>query len=205
MRRRDFIKGLTAFSSLALSWPSAAQGFSHVGAIYATQSLLLQRIYVPTNSDSEIAQQYVAPGESIISVPLATFQQGGAAAIQALIGIPTFSGRCAVVNSSNVVIDHVIADPALYTDPRGQVIPSDQSMVGDTWNGTVFTRPYIELDHTTGLVVAISVQPILTAAPAVNALNYLVIGYVAPNAVIGGTLPIISAKIVARAAAQAVP
>lgn len=173
-----------------------------IGAIYATQSLLLQRIYIPHADDNEIAQQQVGVGETLINVPLATYEHGGAPAVQNLIGAPTFSGRCAVVAAS-AVIDHVIADPALYSDPRGQVIPSDISMIGDTWDGTAFHRAFIELDHTKGTIVAASTQPILSAAPTVNALNYLLTASVSPTAVIGASVPGVTARIVSRVAAKA--
>ena len=53
----------------------------HVGAIYATGSKLLQRIYVPDYDDGEIAQQYVGPGELLMLVPIETFRSGNHTAI----------------------------------------------------------------------------------------------------------------------------
>lgn len=203
MDRRKFLLALLACTALVRVTPARA-GVSSVGAIYATASKLLQRIYIPSVSDAEIAQQFVAAGETLLNVPLATYQQGGIAAVQALVGTPTFSGRCAVVDGTNKVIDHIIADPLLYTDPRGQVIPHDHTIIGDAWNGSAFTRLFVELDHTTGLVVKSAVQPINTAAPQVNALNWLVIGSVAPTALPGQSVPLLTAKIVAVANALGV-
>ncbi len=143
---------------------------TQVGAIYATTSKLLQRIYIPHADDSEINQQHVAAGETRTTVPAVTYQQGGAAAVQALIGTPTFSGRCVVVDGTNTVVDAVVADPALYTDSRGTVMAHDHAIPGDAWNGSIFTRRYVEINPLapTALtaIVAVSVQNILTAAPA---------------------------------------
>jgi hypothetical protein len=175
-----------------------------IGAIFATNSKLLQRIYIPHADDSEISQQPVASGETLIAVPLATFQSGSVPAVQAAIGAPTFSGRCAIVDATNKVIDHLTADPALYTDPRGQVIHHDHTNIGDTWDGTKFNRAYIELDHTTGLVVGTSIQPIDSVAPKVNAINIMANASMAPSAIIGASVPILTAKIVAAASAPVV-
>jgi hypothetical protein len=177
---------------------------THVGAIYATVSKLLQRVYIPHADDSEIAQQYVAVGESVVNIPIATYQQGGAVAVQSLIGAPSFSGRCAIVSGASLtgtVLDIVTADPALYTDLQGRVIASDSAMVGDTYTGLVFTRPYLELDHTTGNVVGLSTQNIQAPTPQVNALNLLVVASVDPSAIVGSSIPVLTAKIIAAAAA----
>jgi hypothetical protein len=136
-----------------------------VGAIYATGSLLLQRIYIPQLDDIEIDQQYVAAGETLVKLPLATFDEGQAA-VQAAIGTPSFSGRCAVVNSSNVVIALIVADPAIYTDPNGnQVIAHDQANIGDTWNGSVFENTFLEVSPTTAKVVAVTTHNIMSPTP----------------------------------------
>lgn len=41
-----------------------------VGAIYATKSKLLQRVDIPHGDDSEIDQQRVGPGETLVKIPL---------------------------------------------------------------------------------------------------------------------------------------
>jgi hypothetical protein len=174
-----------------------------VGAIYATQSLLLQRTYIPHTDDSEINRQPIFAGETLLLVPLATYQQGGVSAVQALIGTPSITGNCVIVDPvSKLVVDRMIADVAIYnggsgTMPDGHlVVASDAAMVGDLWNGTIFTRAYLELDHTTGLVVATSTQNILTAAPTLNALNRLINASAAPGAIIGSSV-YLTARIVA--------
>jgi hypothetical protein len=166
------------------------------GAIFATGSKLLQRIYIPSFNDAEIDQQFVGPGESLLKIRSNVYTNGGVPAVQAAVGTPTFSGRCAVVDVTTKVIDHITADPILYTDPRGQLIPSDVSNVGDTWDGLQFTRSYLELDHITGKVAGTSVQPIATAAPKLNIRNYLIATSVAPSAVIGTTIPVITTRII---------
>ena len=144
---------------------------TQVGAIYATGSRLLQRVYIPHADDSEIAQQHVTAGETLTSVPIATYRTGGAPAVQASIGAPTFSGRCAVVDkNSNLVTAVIIADPALYSDPGGSlVIIHDLAIPGDLWTGAIFTRRYVEINPhaATALlsIVAVSVQNITTAVP----------------------------------------
>jgi hypothetical protein len=174
-----------------------------VAAIYATGSLLLQRIYIPSGDDNEINLQHVGAGETLVRMPLSTYQTGGPVGVQAAIGIPSFSGRCAVVDgTTNTVTEHIIADPAIYSDLQGRaVVASDITIIGDFWTGTQFTRAYLELDATTGLVVALSTQPIATAKPSLNALNLLIPASIDPSAVIGSSIPNITAKIVARAMA----
>jgi hypothetical protein len=163
---------------------------TQVGAIYATVSKLLQRIYIPHADDSEINQQAIAAGETLLLVPIATYQSGGAPAVQALIGTPTFSGRCAVVHpTTKLVLSHIIADPAIYSDPSGNlIIAHDHSIVGDLWTGSVFTRLFVEVDHTTAKIVGTSTQNILTVAPTANALNWMLNASVAPNAITGTTI-----------------
>jgi hypothetical protein len=132
-----------------------------VGAIYATGSLLLQRIYIPDADDSEISNQFVLPGETLVRIPQSTYQLGGSAAVQAAIGTPSFSGRCVIVDNTSTVIGSLKADPALYTDPQGrQIIAHDRASIGDTWTGTIFTRPFAEYVPATGIITVISTQNI---------------------------------------------
>jgi hypothetical protein len=144
---------------------------TQVGAFFATASKLLQRVYIPSHNDSEITQQPLAAGETLMNVPLATYQTGGAAAVQALIGAPTFSGRCAIADkNTNLVVGIIIADPSLYTDPNGQIIiADDHAMLGDLWTGTQFTRRYVEINPhaATALasIVAVSTQAIGNPTP----------------------------------------
>src|SRR6266853_6248533 len=108
-----------------------------VGAIYATQSKLLQRIYIPSSDDLEIQNQHLGVGETLQLIPIAIYQQGGESAVQAAVGIPEISGRCAVVNGANTCAAIIIADPAIYADPNGGlVVSSDQVAIGDSWDGT---------------------------------------------------------------------
>ena len=140
-----------------------------VAAIYATRSKLLQRIIVPDNDDKELDQYPPGEGESVAFIPIDTYRKTGAIGAQEIIGQPTFSGVCAVVDKdTNLVIDRIIADPELYASPEGHaVIPSDAAMHGDSWDGTQFSRQFAEVDPTTGMVVDVYVQPI-DAPPPVN-------------------------------------
>jgi hypothetical protein len=144
-----------------------------VGAFYATQSLLLQRVYIPYADDSEIDSQPIQQGETLLKVAIATYQSGGAPAIQALIGTPTINGICAVVNGG-LVSAMIIADPALYSDPAGgEVISCPNGAIGDSYNGTIFTRLYAEVSYQTGAIVSTSLQNI--SAPTVATTgNYLI-------------------------------
>jgi hypothetical protein len=170
-----------------------------VGAFYASQSLLLQRIYIPDADDSEINLQPLFPGETVLLVPIETYRTGGPAAIQALVGKPhvtgnglsNASGRCAVVDkASGLVVDNIIADPALYADPSGGlVIPHDQTCVGDAWTGATFTRQFAEISLATSKYVNITTQNIDTAAPqtAGNILQAIVPDE--PPVVVGAVAP----------------
>jgi hypothetical protein len=177
---------------------------TQVGAIYATGSLLLQRIYIPDSNDSEIDQQHVGVGETLVKVPIATLHSGGHPAVQSAIGTPTFSGRCAVVDqNSNLVVDLIIADPVLYSDPRGPVIAHDHVAHGDLWTGVGanFTRRYVEINPNAAIalaaIVAVSVQNIDTAAPT-TAGNVLMNS---PTLNVGSLLP---AQLFAKLKANAI-
>src|ERR1700744_6614666 len=108
-----------------------------VGAFFAAKSLLLLRIYVPDNDDSEIATQQVGIGESVSLMPIDVFRSGGPKAVQEFIGRPSHSGVCAVVHKhTHVVIDRIIAEPELYRHPQGHpVIQHDDAAYGDLWDG----------------------------------------------------------------------
>ena len=138
-----------------------------VAAIYATNSKLLQRIVVPDNDDAELDQYPPGPGESLLLVPIENYRVTGAVGAQEVIGPPTFSGVCAVVDKdTNLVIDRIIADPELYASPDGHaVIPSDAAMHGDIWDGTQFSRQFAEVDQITGMVVDVYTVPIDTPPP----------------------------------------
>jgi hypothetical protein len=148
---------------------------TQVGAIFATASKLLQRVYIPHADDSEIPLQHVGAGETLLNVPIATYRTGGAAAVQSVIGTPTFSGRCVVVDkNTNLVTNAIIADPAIYADPSGNtVMAHDVALPGDLWTGTQFTRRYVEITPANGTVISVSTQPIMSAKP-VTATNFLV-------------------------------
>lgn len=133
-----------------------------VGAIFATKSKLLQSIYIPDKDDGEIDLVKINPGETLIKLPIAIFQDGGPVAVQEAVGQPTFSGRCAVVHKKdNAVIDVIIADPDVYHHPDGHhVIPHDNAIHGDKWDGKKFNRKYAELDYKSGKCIGIAYQPI---------------------------------------------
>jgi hypothetical protein len=146
---------------------------TQVGAVYATGSKLLLRVYIPHGDDREIDQQPLGVGESLLRVPLTAYRTGGASAVQALIGPATFSGRCAVVDATNTVVNCIIADPALYTWPDSKIIAHDLVHVGDKWNGNNFVRNFAEVSWQTGKVISIISQNIDTAKP-VTPGNYLI-------------------------------
>ena len=164
-----------------------------VAAFYATGSLLLQRIYIPHNDDAEIRSQPIGAGESMQTFPTSLYRQQGPAGIQAAIGTPTFSGRCAVVDAGNAVIDIILADPALFTDPRGQLIASDNCLLGDLWNGTNFGRIIGEVDHVSGNYVSVGRRNINNLVPLQDPKNFLLSN--PANAVVGQPAPIAAWKL----------
>jgi hypothetical protein len=96
---------------------------THIGAIYATKSKLLQRVYIPHDDDSEIEQQHRHPGETLLRVPIETYRNGGAPAVQALIGTPAHNGLCQVIHKgTGQILDRIIADPDIYRHPDGHRI-----------------------------------------------------------------------------------
>jgi hypothetical protein len=105
--------------------------------------------------------------------PIATYRTGGPSAVQAAIGTPTFSGRCAVCDGTNTVIDHIIADPALYTDRRGAVRASDKTMLGDWWNGSGFQRRFAEVSYVNGQITRLVATSITTPPVPITSGNYI--------------------------------
>jgi|SRR6516162_866482 hypothetical protein len=98
-----------------------------IGAIYATKSRLLQRVYIPHDDDSEIEQQHRHPGETLLRVPIETYRSGGAPAVQALIGTPAHDGRCIVRHKiTGEILDRIIADPDIYRHPEGHHVVLDR-------------------------------------------------------------------------------
>jgi hypothetical protein len=129
--RRTFLLGLLACTALTRVRASTVM---MVGAIHATKSLLLQRVYIPSFSDDEIDAQWVGPGETLLRLPLDGYVHGGAAYAQAMIGPAAITGRCAVIDANNVVVDLLMADPDIYCHPSGQrVVSSDDLNIGDVW------------------------------------------------------------------------
>jgi hypothetical protein len=96
-------------------------------AIYATQTKLLQRVYIPHGDDRETLEQHVHPLESFILVPLSVYEKGGAEAVQDLIGQPTTDGHCAVHHKdTGEIIDYVIWDVTVHGNmhPEGhRIVP----------------------------------------------------------------------------------
>jgi hypothetical protein len=156
----------------------------HVGAIYATKSLLLQRVYIPDHDVGEIFRQHVGPGESLMLVPINIYRIGGALAVQATIGVPAHSGRCAVVHSqTGEVVDMIIACPDVCQQLNGHsVIQTDIAVQGDMWDGKDFTRMHAHVDAKTGLIITMHRAPIGRALPA-PAEHFLL--EVAPDAKVG--------------------
>src|SRR5215472_4451812 len=90
-----------------------------VGAVYATRSKLLQRIYIP-DDDTEIARQHVHTGETQIFIDIEVYRAGGPAAVQAIIGTPAHDGTCRVLHKeTSEIIDRIVADPDIYKHPDG--------------------------------------------------------------------------------------
>jgi hypothetical protein len=97
-----------------------------VGAIYATQTKLLQRVFIPHGDDREIDEQHVHPKESVLFVPIEVYQTGGAQAVQALIGNPTTDGHCALHHrDTGEIIDNIIWDVTVH----GHVHPDGHRVV----------------------------------------------------------------------------
>ena len=66
---------------------------------------------------------------------------------------------------SGIVQHHILADPAIYADPAGNmIVQSDVSNEGDVWNGATFTRNLASVSITTGLVVSVGPQVVGAAA-----------------------------------------
>ncbi len=105
------------------------------GVVYGTASKIIQRIIDPSGDADDsaltIAAGNLAPGESMQTFLLANFPVRNARTMQAQIGTPAHSGRCAVVVNGTVT-NVVMADPLLYTPPAGSLVQTDVAGIG--WN-----------------------------------------------------------------------
>lgn len=122
--RREFLLGGAALfvSAGSLTRAVAREVVSAIGAIYATKSKLLLRMHIP-DRDAELDHVHVGPGESMMRVPIEVFRSGNHLVVQNFIGKPTISGLCDVIHKeTGEVIDRIVADPELYSDPDGHFV-----------------------------------------------------------------------------------
>jgi hypothetical protein len=138
MNRRRFLIGAAA---LAIATPVMAYARPRfVGAVYATRSKLLLRVYIPDHWLDDINDHPIAQGETLMRVPYDLHFHGGAKFLQSIIGIAAHSGRCALVHKdTKKVINVIVADPDLYHHPDGHLtIQDDYANIGHIWDGNKF-------------------------------------------------------------------
>jgi hypothetical protein len=119
--------------------------------VYGTVSKVIRRIVEPDaqNTDDShvaLAQQHLAPGESLMAFNLADFPTSRTRAdVQPQIGVPAHSGRCAVV-AANVatatpVVNVIQADPLFDAVPGMILVQTDVAGINWTYQSGVFTAP----------------------------------------------------------------
>lgn len=114
---------------------------SKFAVVYSPNNIIIRIIDTTGDSDDSAvtrAQGNLALGESIAIFNLADFPIRNARTMQASIGVPAHSGRCAhIVNGQVVNIIH--ADPAIYQPPTGQLVHTDIAGPGWAYDGTNFS------------------------------------------------------------------
>jgi len=129
--RREFLLGGAALLATVGSTTDvvAREAVTAIGAIYATKSKLLLRMHIPDHDD-ELDQVHIGPGESMMRVPIEVFRSGNHLVVQDFIGKPTISGVCEVIHKeTGDVINRIIADPELYSDPDGHFVGAVEEVV----------------------------------------------------------------------------
>jgi len=122
--RREFLLGGAALLATVGSTTDvvARESVAAIGAVYATKSKLLLRMHIPDH-DGELDQVHIGPGESMMRVPIEVFRSGNHLVVQDFIGKPTISGVCEVIHKeTGEVINRIVADPELYSDPDGHYV-----------------------------------------------------------------------------------
>lgn len=79
--KKNMIGFLMALGVLVIT-PAMAGSVTSVGAIYLTATGELQRVFVPSFDDAEIAKQYVAPNETLVLLPVDDLKSGGVPVIR---------------------------------------------------------------------------------------------------------------------------
>lgn len=123
--------------------------------VYGTASKIIRRIIEPGQNpdDSHItlAQANLNASESLVALNLADFPNSRTRAdVQSKIGVPTSSGRCAIVPGvsaalavGQTVSSVIIADPVIDNISGSQLIQTDTASIGWTWNGATFVAPVV--------------------------------------------------------------
>jgi hypothetical protein len=114
---------------------------TQLAVFYATESKILRRMVIP-DDDAQLERLTVPAGESVLRMPLDRPHDEAScrAAIAAATGVAPPSGRCCVVDESEIVIAVCNADPALDAYPQGWLVANEQANPGDPHAGGALLR-----------------------------------------------------------------
>lgn len=131
---------------------------AQLAVFYATESKILRRKVIP-DSDGQLRQLAISPGESMLWMPFDQPHDDAAcrAAISTATGVVPPSGRCCVVSGAGRVVAVCNADPALDVHPLGQLIPSENAGLGDHYvDGVFLGQSTVSINLTTTVIAAVS-------------------------------------------------
>jgi hypothetical protein len=121
--------------------------------VYGTVSKVIRRFVEPGSENTDdshiaLAQQHLAPGESLMAFNLSDFPTSRTRAdVQPQIGAPAHSGRCAVVAAgvatATPVVNVIQADPLIDSVPGHTLVQHDTAGIGWTYLSGVFTAPVV--------------------------------------------------------------
>jgi hypothetical protein len=107
-----------------------------IGIVYGEQSGIVRHIIIPDN-DAGLRNVVLQPGEAIVAVDRLKFKKGSPdtndaiAAVEEVRGKPSDDPRCVVVDAKGVVVDVLLADPLIDSDPKGSLVRDATAVIGD--------------------------------------------------------------------------
>lgn len=178
--------------ALAFVVPTTVYGTPAKNAmcIYASESTILRRIFVPDQEEQLSNNKLSESGESTVLIPLPASADACRAAIQKSSGKNAPDPTTAVV-VGGVVQQVLMLDPALDSIPAATLVPSVIAQVGDQWDGTKFLRRFVSVNALTGIVLQVSmldptnpVNPVLGSKLQAD-----------PTAKVGDLIPIVTKSV----------
>lgn len=140
--RRNLLAGVSAIAIARVFHPvisaSLPPKITKFAVVYGEQSKIIHRIVEldPPETDQFLygsVTDGVGPGQAIALLNLADYPiLRRVVDVQPAIGVPTCSGRCALVDAAGFVVNTIMADPYLYSHPTLRTVWSNMLNIGDS-------------------------------------------------------------------------